>query len=238
VIQQNNSKLFSMCADQTACCAGRVWFLSLSYILGWAVLHILAPVSLCIFMCFKLHVKNLHQLDVIITKIFRYTLAVHLLILLKQILESCTTFRLLMTPWDCYLKAKYWNQIPQTSKMALHSTQQCTVLCFGAVFTVARVLIRQNVNSKIDGALSEDNFITSLQKKLVAVSMKYLLNKTEHHHTHTHTHCRFCSEQFRCSLLWQNNFELLVQSCYNSVDVTIVLSWHYSFYESFFMKLP
>lgn len=75
MIQQNNSNLFPMCADQTACCAAvRLWFLSLSYISGWADLHILAPASLCIVMCFKLHVKNLHELEVIITKIFRYTL--------------------------------------------------------------------------------------------------------------------------------------------------------------------
>jgi hypothetical protein len=44
----------------------------------------------------------------------------------------------------------------------LYPAVYCFV-CFGAVCTVAPVL-RENVNSKIDGALSEDNFIPSFQR--------------------------------------------------------------------------
>jgi hypothetical protein len=173
-----------MCADQRACCAAvRLWFLSISYISGWAVLHILAPASLCIVRCFKLHVKNLHQIEVIITKILKTTLAVHLLILLQQILEFCTSFGLLMTPWDCYWRLK--SKTPNLHNgVPLYRAMYCFV-CFGAVCIVAWVLIRENVNPKIDGALSErDNFIPSFQRISCSLN-KYLLNKTEHHHTHT-----------------------------------------------------
>jgi len=59
-------------------------------------------------------------------------------------------------------------------------------VCFGAVCTVARVLIRENVNSNIDGALSEDNFIPSSQR--IGCSLNEgSFEQDRAPHTHTHT---------------------------------------------------
>ena len=93
------------------------------------------------------------------------------------------------------------------------------------------------MNFKIDGALSEkDNFIPSFHRigcSLYEVSFEQDRASPDTH-THTADSILKSSDVHWCDL---NNFELLVQSFYNSVDVTIVLSWHYSFCESFFMKL-
>jgi hypothetical protein len=111
-----------------------------------------------------------------------------------------------MTPWDCYWRLK--SKTPNLQDSApLYPAVYCFV-CFGAVCTVTGVLIRENVNSKIDGALSEGNFIPSFQRtgcSLNGVSF-------EQDRALPHTHCRFCSEEFRCSLMWLNNFTLIVLS--------------------------
>jgi hypothetical protein len=74
----------------------------------------------------------------------------------------------------------------------------CCFVCFGAVCTVGRVLIRENVNSKIEGALSEkDNFIPSSQR--IGCSLNEV--SFEQDRASPHTHCRCCSEEFRCSMM-------------------------------------
>jgi hypothetical protein len=89
-------------------------------------------------------------------------------------------------------------------------------VCFGALCTVALVL-RQNENSTIDGALTEDNFIPLLQR--IGCNIKEI--SFQHDRASPHKHTADCSEEFACSVL--DNSELLVQSLSNCTDMAIVL---------------
>jgi len=66
----------------------------------------------------------------------------------------------------------------------LYQALYCFV-CSGAVCTVARVPIRENVKSKIDGALSEDNFIPSFQR--TGCSLNGVSFEQDRALPHTHT---------------------------------------------------
>ena len=147
-------------------------------------------------MCFKVHVKNLHQLVGQLQDFKTWTdcyqdLQIHFSCPFANFTEANPG--ILNSIWfaddtlvDCYWRAKYWNKKTQPSKMVLHFTQQCTVVCaLYAVCTVAWVLIRENVNSKIDGAIFEDNFIPLLQ--WIGCNLNEVPFEQDWASSHTHT---------------------------------------------------